>query len=247
MKKNNYRLGSWITLPHYSIAEIMASKNFDWLVIDMEHSVIDYEQAQMMISIIQSKGKLAYVRVGKNDTLILKRVLDAGADGVVIPMVNSQAEAISAVDSVFYPPFGQRGVGLSRAQGYGFKFEDYLKKQKKTHVIVQIEHFRAVKNLESILSVEGIYGSIIGPYDLSASFGVPGNFQNRDVKNAIFEYEKISRRLNKSMGYHIIKPRSKEVNEIIKKGYKIIALGFDAMFLGTMIDNTIESLKNDKL
>ena len=122
-----YSLGSWITIGHHSIAEIMADSGFDWLCIDMEHTVIDLLEVQNLILTIQSKGLKAYVRVGKNDNLIIKRVLDAGADGIIVPMVNSLDDAKKAINAVYYPPIGKRGVGLARAQSYGFDFENYKK------------------------------------------------------------------------------------------------------------------------
>ena len=124
MKKTS--LGSWISLGHPSIAEIMADAGFDWLCIDLEHSVVDYSEAQQLIMAIQGKGLKAFVRVGENNTRVIKRILDAGADGIIVPSVNSAKEAQKAVNSVKYPPIGTRGVGLARAQGYGFNFENYI-------------------------------------------------------------------------------------------------------------------------
>ena len=124
MQKNIFSLGSWITIGHPSIAEVMADAGFDWLCIDLEHSVTDFFEAQQLIMAIQSKGIKAYVRVGENNTRIIKRILDAGADGIIVPSVNSAAEALKAVKSVKYPPLGTRGVGLARAQSYGFGFEN---------------------------------------------------------------------------------------------------------------------------
>ena len=126
--KKKFSIGSWITLNNSSIAEIMADAGFDWLCIDLEHTTIDYNEVQQLILAIQSKGLKAFVRVGENNPRIIKRVLDAGADGIIVPMVNSKQDALKAVDSVKYPPKGKRGVGLSRAQGYGFNFEKYKDK-----------------------------------------------------------------------------------------------------------------------
>jgi 2-keto-3-deoxy-L-rhamnonate aldolase RhmA len=234
---NNHKtnIGSWITLSHPSIAEIMADSGFDWLCIDLEHSVIDYNQAQYLIAAIQSKKKLAYVRVGENNSRIIKRVLDAGADGIIVPMVKTKKDAEKAVDSVKYPPMGKRGVGLARAQGYGSKFEQYLEKQKTLDIIVQIEHLEAINNLESILTVNGITGSIIGPYDLSASIGKPGDFNSEELKSAVNIYEKVSLKLNMPMGYHIVEPDAEKFLDMKKKGYQILALSFDALFLSSII------------
>ena len=185
MNNKEISIGSWITLGHFSIAEIMADAGFDWLCIDIEHSVIDFYETEQLIAAIEAKGCVPYVRVGANDPLIIKRVLDAGAKGIIVPMINSKEDAQKAVNAVKYPPVGRRGVGLARAQGYGFDFENY---SKTTHaelkVIAQIEHVDAIKNLEEIVLADGVDGTIIGPYDLSGSMGKPGKYDDSDVQEA---------------------------------------------------------------
>jgi 2-keto-3-deoxy-L-rhamnonate aldolase RhmA len=121
MTKMDVQIGSWITLHHMAIAEIMAGAGFQWLCLDLEHSVIDYYGMQVMLSSIQSKGVQAYVRVGGNDAMMIKRVLDAGADGIICPMINTAEQAKQLVAHVKYPPLGTRGVGLARAQYYALK------------------------------------------------------------------------------------------------------------------------------
>lgn len=238
------RLGSWITLNHPSIAEIMADAGFDWLCIDLEHSVTDYYEAQQLIIAIQSKGIKAFVRVGENNVRIIKRVLDAGADGIIVPSVNSKADAVKAVNAVKYPPYGTRGVGLARAQKYGFGFEDYRDNiSKKIELIAQIEHINAIQELDEILSTEGIDGTFIGPYDLSGSIGKPGSFDDPEVKAALQKYEDITSRYNKLIGYHVVAPDHKLVEEKIKQGYNFIAFSFDAFFLGHMIRKELSNLK----
>ena len=240
-------IGSWITLNHYSIAEILADAGFDWLCVDMEHSVIDYSEAKQIITAIQGKGIKAYIRVGENNQRIIKRVLDAGADGIIVPMVNSVDDALKAIDSVKYPPKGKRGVGLSRAQGYGFNFENYKNNiADKIKLIVQIEHIDAVTNLDEILSLDGIDGSFIGPYDLSASMGKPGMFNDEDVVEVLRLYEKKALKFNKLMGFHVIKPEYSLVVEKIKLGYNFIAFSLDTLFLGTKSREQI-TLLNEKI
>lgn len=242
--QSNTRLGSWITLNHPSIAEIMADAGFDWLCIDLEHSVTDYYEAQQLIVAIQSKGIKAFVRVGENNVRIIKRVLDAGADGIIVPSVNSKADAVKAVNAVKYPPYGTRGVGLARAQKYGFGFEDYRDSiSKKIELIAQIEHISAIQELDQILSVDGIDGTFIGPYDLSGSIGKPGSFDDPEVKAALQKYEDITRRYNKLIGYHVVAPDHKLIEEKIKQGYNFIAFSFDAFFLGHMIRKELSNLK----
>ena len=236
-------LGSWITLNNPSIAEIMADGGFDWLCVDMEHSVTDYFEAQQLIAVIQSKGKKAYVRVGENNNRIIKRVLDAGADGIIVPMINSKADAIKAINSVKYPPFGKRGVGLARAQGYGFNFENYKNnKAKNIKLIAQIEHIDAVNNLEEILTLDGIDGTFIGPYDLSGSMGKPGRYNDNDVKAVIKKYEITVKKYDKLVGYHVIESDYKLVEEKIKSGYNFIAFSLDTYFLGSIIRNQLKKL-----
>ena len=236
-------IGSWITIGHHSIAEIMSNADFDWLCVDMEHTVINLSQLQNVVSIIQGKRKIALVRAPENNPAVIKKILDIGPDGIIIPMINNRTEAKTAVSAVRYPPDGTRGVGLARAQGYGFEFDEYLKKEKKLKIILQIEHIDAIKNLRSILSVKGLSGTIIGPYDLSSSMGKPGKFDDLEVQNALFEYEKISKKKGVPMGYHIVNPDSKELLIRKNRGYEILALSFDAMFLGSIVRERLNDIK----
>jgi 2-keto-3-deoxy-L-rhamnonate aldolase RhmA len=238
------QIGSWITLNNSSVAEIMADAGFDWLCIDLEHSAIDYNEAQQMMIAIQSKGVLAYVRVGNNDPLIIKRVLDAGADGIIVPSVNSKSDAERAISAIKYPPVGTRGVGLARAQGYGFNFENYRDEiAPKVKLIVQIEHINAINELDEILSLEGVDGSFIGPYDLSGSLGKPGQYNEEDVKTAIEKYEMIAKKYDKWIGFHVVPPDYKLVKEKQDKGYNFIAFSFDAYFMGHAIREQLKNIK----
>lgn len=239
-------IGSWITLNNTSVAEIMADAGFDWLCVDLEHSTIDYSETQQLILAIQSKGLRAFVRVGENNARIIKRVLDAGADGIIVPSVNSVLEAQKAVESVKYPPEGKRGVGLARAQSYGFEFESYRDiKSKEITLIVQIEHINAIEELDSIIQIEGVDGTFIGPYDLSGSMGKPGDWGAVEVQKAICTYEETAKKYNKLIGFHVTPPDYLLVEEKIEKGYNFIAFGFDAMFLGTMVRNQLKMIKNN--
>ena len=168
LAQSEITIGSWITLGHPSIAEIMAAAGFDWLVLDMEHSVLELSEIQMLIQVLDMQKCPAIVRLTSNHPDQIKRVMDAGANGIMVPMIKSAADAESAVQSVYYPPRGKRGVGLARAQGYGAEFQQYRDWLEKNAVIVaMIEHIDAVNAIDSILSVDGIDAYIIGPYDLS--------------------------------------------------------------------------------
>jgi 2-dehydro-3-deoxyglucarate aldolase len=211
----------------------MAKAGFDWLTVDMEHSAITLDQAQQLIQIIDLNGVVPLVRVGENNSTLIKRVMDAGAHGIIVPMVNTKEDASNAVSAVKYPPVGTRGVGLARAQGYGLEFEKYKEwLNRESIVIVQIEHIEAINNLEEILSVEGVDGTIIGPYDLSGSLGLPGEFELPDVQKALVRYENVCQEMGKSMGFHIVQPDSEATNRYREKGYTFLAVGVDMLYLG---------------
>jgi len=232
IKKRELTIGSWITIGHTVVAEIMARAGYDWLVGDMEHSAITLDSAQDLIRVIELCGVVPLVRVGENDPNLIKRVMDAGAYGVIVPMVNSKADAVKAVASVQYPPKGVRGVGLARAQKYGVDFEGYKKwNEQESIVIVQVEHIKAVENLEDILSVEGVDGFIIGPYDLSGSLGVPGQFDHTEVISALSRVKEVSKKMNALSGFHVIPPEVEAFQEKVREGYKFIAYSLDSLML----------------
>ena len=240
-------IGSWITLNNASVAEILSDAGFDWLCIDMEHSVTDYAEAQQLILTIQSKGLKAFVRVGENNTSIIKRVLDAGADGIIVPSVNSLEEAEKAVQAVKYPPEGKRGVGLARAQSYGFGFEEYKDiGTKNIKLILQIEHINAIDELDEIIALSGVDGTFIGPYDLSGSMGKPGQWDEPEVRLIIQKYELTAKKYNKLIGFHVIQPDFNLVLNKIEKGYNFIAFSLDSLFLGTIARDQMKKL-NRKL
>lgn len=237
-------IGSWITIGDPIVAEIMATAGYDWLVIDMEHSAIGFEAAQDLIRCISLCGVAPLVRVGHNDATIIKRVMDAGAHGVIVPMVKTPEEAVQAVGAVQYPPHGRRGVGLARAQDYGFGFDRYKQwNEKSSIVIVQIEHYKAVENLSEIMSVDGVDGFIIGPYDLSGSLGVPGDFQHPKVVAALERVASLTKIHNYLSGFHVIEPDPVSVDEKIEAGYRFIAYSIDTIYLGKCCRDALKSAK----
>lgn len=237
-------IGSWIQIPSTIVAEIMARAGFDWLVIDLEHSAIGIEQTFSLIQTIDLAGCVPLVRLSVNDATLIKRVTDCGAHGIVVPNVNSPEDAKKAVEAIRYPPQGNRGVGLFRAQGYGCDFEKYRDWQKKNSiVIVQIEHIDGVKNLESILSTEGVDGFIIGPYDLSASLGIPGVFAHPDFKKAFEEVHRVSKKTGALMGTHVVNPDVNEAKKRIKEGYRFIAFSIDTLMLANGFRKALRGLK----
>lgn len=243
ISNNEPSFGSWITLGHTSIPEIMARAGFEWLVIDLEHSAINIQKTQELIQIIELKGITPLVRLTANDPALIKRVMDAGAYGVIVPMVKTKEDALRAVKAVKYPPLGTRSVGLARAQGYGKTFDEYKSWiNKDSIIIVQIEHIDAINNLEEIFSIDEIDGYIIGPYDLSASLGIPGDLNHDKLLDAERKVLEASKKYGKIAGIHVVEPDADLTLEKIKAGYKFIALSIDFLFLGNACINTMNEI-----
>lgn len=232
LKNKEVTIGSWLTIGSEVTTEIMANSGYNWLAIDMEHSAIDIATAQKMIRIVDLCGVAPLVRVGSNSSEAIKRVMDAGAHGVIVPMVNSAEDARHAVGASKYPPVGFRGVGLARAQKYGLGFNEYKEwATQNSVVIVQIEHVKAVENIREIMKQEGVDGFLVGPYDLSASMGLPGEFDHPKVKEALEEVKKVSGEMDLVSGFHVIQPDVAELNKKKQEGYKFISFSLDTLFL----------------
>ncbi len=232
LRRREFTLGSWISIGHPAVAEILARVGFDWLVIDLEHSVIGIETAGELIRVIDLCGVTPLVRLTSNSPDQIKRVMDAGAAGIVVPMVNCAEEAARAVAATRYAPQGRRGVGLSRAQGYDAAFAEYLDWQRDGPVvIVQIEHQDAIPELESILQVPGVDGFIIGPYDLSCSMGIPGHFDDTRFQDALSSIKETGKRLGCPGGMHIVEPDPGQLVRTRSEGYTFVAYSVDFRML----------------
>jgi 2-dehydro-3-deoxyglucarate aldolase len=244
LENNKLTIGSWIMIGDPMSVEVMALSGFEWLVIDIEHTSIDLKTTENLIRTIQSKNLKALVRVSKNEEVIIKRILDVGADGIIVPMINSKEDAIQAVEYAKYPPIGKRGVGLYRASGYGTTFEEYKKFVNEELVIIaQIEHIDAVNNIDDILSVEGIDGTIIGPYDLSGSMGYPGEFERDDVKIAVETVVEKCKEMNIPAGFHVVDTDPSKLQVKIDQGCTFLAYGIDYFFMRDASMNGMKQLK----
>ena len=246
LKNNELTIGSWIMMGTPMSVEVMALAGFEWLVIDIEHTSIGLETLQTLITTIQANNIKALVRVSKNEEVIIKRVLDMGADGIIVPMVSSKEDAMQAVAYAKYPPQGKRGVGLYRASGYGTTFEAYKKwVEEELVIIAQIEHIDAVKNIDEIITVEGIDGTIIGPYDLSGSMGYPGEFEREDVKDAVARVLERCKAYNVPSGFHVVDTEPKKLNEKIKAGCTFLAYGIDYFFMRDAAINGMNNIRRN--
>ncbi len=244
LAQSQFTMGSWITLAHPAIAEIMSNAGFDWLVIDLEHSVVTIREAEELIRVISLSGSCPLVRLSINDPVQIKRVMDAGAHGVIVPMVNFADDAKRAVEAVHYPPKGKRGIGLARAQGYGSTFDHYLKwLDKESIVIVQVEHIEAVGNLKEILAVDGVDGFLVGPYDLSSSLDVPGQLNHPAMKEAMDRILSTGFASGKVAGIHVVEPDPAELHKRVDQGYNFVAYSLDIRMLDHICRHGIDAIR----
>jgi len=223
--------GAWITIGHPDVAEIMALMGFDFLIIDMEHSPISHETLQHMVQAIASASQtcVPMARVPGLDYLEIKKTLDIGIYGLVIPHVNTKQDAILAVKATKYPPKGVRGFGPRRAAAYGLKFPEYVERaDDEIVVIVQIETKEAVENAEEILSVDGVDMYFIGPWDLAMSLGHCCEIDHPEVVDAINKVIEVGQELNVPGG---ILSDVENVARHLEMGFKFITIGIDSDYL----------------
>ena len=235
LKNGQVSIGSWMSMAHPSIAEILADAGYDFVVVETEHTAIDVSEVLRLIIAIENRGAIPLVRLAWNDPIQAKAVMDSGAAGVLIPMVNCKTDAELAVNGVKYPPLGSRGVGLARAQNYGHNFNEYVSRNNEDSLLfVQIEHVEAVRNIEEILSVPGIDGTFIGPYDMSMSMGIPGQLDHPNIKEATEKVLVAAKARGLAPGIHLVHPdrAPQELEECVRRGYQFVALGTDILFLG---------------
>ncbi len=234
-------LGTMITLPCPEVVEIMVDVGFDWLFIDCEHASFDSRVAQ---SLLQASGErcAGVIRVPSSDDVWIKKMLDIGAAGIIVPQVNSPEQAYRAIQSCKYPPEGTRGVGLGRAHCYGARFSEYLARANNDiAVILQAEHIDAVHCIDTITSLPGIDAILIGPYDLSASLGKIGQVDDSEVVEAIDKVRETCRKKEIPLGYFGVSPAA--VQPYIDQGYTLITVGVDVLFTQSSAANALSALR----
>jgi 2-keto-3-deoxy-L-rhamnonate aldolase RhmA len=229
LRRGDRLIGPLITLPSPDVADLLSRIGFDYLWIDLEHSSLNIAQAQ---TLIQAAGGRCptLVRVPENSESWIKKALDTGCDGVVIPQIHSAAEAREAVASCLYPPAGRRGAGISRAQGYGLSFGDYVAAANDSlAIILQIEHTDAVNDIQGILQVPGVSALLIGPYDLSGSMGLLGQVNHPRVMNAVEKVRQASKAAGVPIG--IYANDNESACAALDRGFTLIALASDVAYL----------------
>lgn len=224
-------VGTWLQSGNPVIAEIMADYGYDFIAADMEHTDINEEGFTHFTRAVGGKCE-PFARVRENDTIAIRRLLDCGATGIIVPLVNNSSDAKKAVSAAKYPPIGVRGFAFIRANNWGLNFDEYAKKANDdVTVIVMIETKEAVENIEEILSVDGVDGVLIGPYDMSGSYGVPGQTNHQFVIDAKEKVLKSCKNHNKAAGQHIVLPTKENVTEAVAQGFTFLVVGMDTVFV----------------
>lgn len=240
LKTNETLLGAAISTPEPDIAEFMSTLGFDWFWIDMEHCPLEIKSVQTILQAIRGSGVASLVRVPWNDPVYIKRVLDLGPDGVIIPWINNKIDAENAVKYCMYPPRGIRGCGPRRPTWFR-DFTEYVTKANDEIVIVaQIETKEAVENVREIISTEGLDATIIGPADLSASLGFLGHPESAVVARAIKSI------LEAHKGSNVVPGIASGINHVekyLRMGFKLICVGSDLDFLAMGAREVLRRIK----
>ena len=236
------QIGLWCSLCSSIAAEIVSDSDFDWLLLDTEHSPNEVPDILQQLQASQRGTASAIVRPAWNDAVLIKRQLDIGAQTILVPYVQNAAEAKRAVAATRYPPAGIRGVtGSGRASRYG-RVKDYLERANdEVGLLVQVETREALGQLDSIAAVAGVDGVFIGPSDLSASFGHIGNPAHSEVQKAIEDAGRRIRAAGKGAG--ILTGNEDEARRYIEWGYNFVAVGTDVVLLARAADGLAARFK----
>jgi 2-keto-3-deoxy-L-rhamnonate aldolase RhmA len=239
LREGKATAGTWVSLASPVGAEVMGMMGFDWLLIDMEHSPVDYQTLSGQMLALSASESVPFVRVPWNDAAEIKRVLDLGVMGIMVPGICTVEDAKRAVAACKYPPEGIRGVASVRAARYG-QDPNYLKEANgQVMVIAQIEMRDAVNDIDRILDVPGIDCAFVGPSDLSASLGYLGNPAHPEVQSAIAKVEKAAKSRRIPLGS--VSTSWDAAKALLDKGYQVVSIMSDIRFLFQASRGVLES------
>lgn len=224
--------GAWTSLGHPSITEIFSGAGVAFVGIDLEHSTISQGEAQRIIAAAHAGGVACLPRVASHNGEQIRRLLDSGADGVIVPQVTSRAEVGRIVEWCKYPPLGRRSYGVARAQGYGADFDRYVETwNERSTILIQIESIAGVEAVNELLAHEEVDGAMVGPYDLSGSLGIPGQLSDARITEACARVIDACRRHGKACGTQLVEPTEQEVRDALASGYSFVVLASDVFVL----------------
>ena len=239
LKAGNPSIGTWQQIPNASISEILGDAGYDWVAVDLEHGSMNTFQLPDLFRAIELGETLPLARIAESKPRDCKQALDAGAGGIIAPMIENADQLKMVRNACCWPPIGTRGVGFSRANLFGKYFDSYREEAQSPLLVAQIEHINAVNNLDEILRVDGLDAIIVGPYDLSASMGITAEFSNQKFINIMIQIKNLCDKANISCGEHIVYPKPAILKKRISEGYRFIAYSIDAVFLMQELNNPL--------
>lgn len=242
IRNGRKQIGIWISLSSNFAADVLSSAGFDFVVVDMEHSPNEVVSVLGQLQAFEASDTTAIVRPMWNDSVVVKRLLDIGAQGLVFPMVQSVEEAKQAVKSMRYPPRGIRGVSLAHRGNKFGRITDYFERvEDETTVIVQIETRHAIDIIEDIAAVDGVDGVFFGPADIAADIGFLGNPTAPEVWDMIMPAAKKAIAMGVPVGTLVADPA--KAIDLFNAGFTFIACGTDAGLLARSTDTLLETVK----
>ena len=225
---------AWTSIGNPQITEAFTNIGVDFVGIDIEHGTISYEQNQRIIAASQAGGTCCLPRIDSHSMPMTKRLMDSGADGLIVPMVDTPEQVEQLISWVKYPPVGKRSYGINRGQNYGFDFDEYTQNwNDSSSLIIQIESTTGVANIEKLLNYAEIDGAMVGPYDLSGSLGIPGQLEHSLVKDAAQKVIDACKAAGKSCGTQLVDPDAAGIQGKLDEGYNFIVLSSDIFLLWT--------------
>lgn len=230
LKAGEASIGSWMQLPDAGVGRIMGEAGYDWVALDLEHGRFAEDRLAGLFHAVAAGGSAPMARLGSVSAYTIKAALDAGAEGVILPMIESAEMMRAALAWAHYPPRGIRGVGYSSANLFGKHLDEGLATADPI-VVAQIEHADAVAVIDEIVSVPGLDAVMIGPYDLSASMGTTGQFDHPQFRKAQAAIIAACRAHNVACGLHVVMPEPAQLKTALADGHRFIAYGIDAVFL----------------
>jgi 2-keto-3-deoxy-L-rhamnonate aldolase RhmA len=234
--------GTLLSLSSPEVADLLAGAGFDWLFVDAEHGAIDARDILLLLHAVANRTP-CLVRIPALDEAWVKRVLDAGAEGIIVPQVGAAEQAERAARWAHYPPRGSRGLGTARANRYGLGLADSVRAAgERVTVVVQAETAEAVENIEAIVRVEGVDAVFVGPYDLSASLGRPGEVEHPEVVAAINHVALACRNARVPAGIFAMAPEG--LQPWAASGFTLLAAGVDASLLGTAAERVLAGIRS---
>ena len=231
IKIGGVSVGSWLQIPSSDVAEIMGRAGYDWVAVDLEHGSFSRCCLGDICRALEQGGTVPFARVADCAMTSIKAAMDSGVQGLIFPMIETWKQLDSAISFALYPPNGIRGVGYCRANMFGKNFEQGMSANPDAFFCAQIEHTRAVDNLDEILEHPRLDAIMVGPYDLSGSMGLTGQFDHPDFIAALGLITKKAREHDVAMGIHVVQPGPDQLKTRIDEGYRFIAYGIDAVFL----------------